>query len=128
MAENINQYLIEVTTQVRYLEQQSDPSQKHHVFAYTMTITNKGKIGSKLISRHWIITDANNVAREVKGDGVIGEQPYLKPGEKFEYTSFAVIETPVGSMHGVYQMSADDGVNFSAIISPFRLAIPTVVN
>lgn len=128
MNEDTNGCLIEVKTQVRYLEDQSDPTQKHHVFAYTMTITNNGRTGCKLVSRHWIITDGNSVTREVKGEGVIGEQPYLKPGEKFEYTSFAVIETPVGSMHGEYHMSADNGVNFSAIIPPFRLAIPTVVN
>lgn len=120
--------LIEIKTQVCFLEQQSDASQNHYMFAYTMTIINSGKLGSKLISRRWVITDANDSARVVEGTGVIGEQPYLKPGEKFEYTSFTIIETPVGSMHGEYKMIADDGTEFLVPIPPFSLAIPSVVN
>ncbi len=121
-------YKISVNVDSQYIEAESNPEANRYVFAYTVTITNKGTMGAKLISRHWIITDANNRTQEVKGKGVIGEQPYLKPGESFEYTSGTMMETPVGSMHGSYQMVANDEHHFDAIIEPFTLALPQILN
>ena len=121
-------YKISVTVDSQYIEAESNPEANRFVFAYTVLITNQGNIGAKLISRHWIITDANNRTQEVKGKGVIGEQPYLKPGESFEYTSGTMMETPVGSMHGSYQMKANDEYSFDAIIEPFTLALPKILN
>jgi ApaG protein len=97
------------------------------VFAYTITIRNEGQVPARLLTRHWLITDANGKVEEVRGDGVMGEQPYLKPGQGFRYSSGAVIETPVGAMQGSYQMLADDGAHFDAPIRPFRLAMPGIV-
>ncbi len=119
---------IEVSAESVYVRQQSDPDENRYLFAYTMVIRNLGKIGAKLKTRHWIITDANGQVHEVRGEGVVGEQPHLNPGEQFSYTSAAVIETPVGNMHGSYQMVADDGLEFDATIPIFRLSIPHVVN
>lgn len=110
--------------QTRYIEDQSAPEENHYVFAYTITILNVGAVRSKLLTRHWIITDANGRVQEVRGEGVVGEQPHLAPGEAFRYTSAAAIETPIGSMQGSYQMIGDDGVRFDAPIVPFRLAVP----
>ncbi|MGH8524116.1 MAG: Co2+/Mg2+ efflux protein ApaG, partial [Gammaproteobacteria bacterium] len=107
---------IKVRVHSTYVEEQSSPENEQYVFAYTITIENIGTIPAKLLTRHWIITDSNGKIREVRGDGVVGEQPYLRPGEAFRYTSAAMIETPVGSMHGSYQMIADDGVAFDAPI------------
>jgi len=121
-------YKINVTVNSQYIEAESNPEANRYVFAYTVQITNNGNIGAKLISRHWIITDANNRTQEVKGKGVIGEQPYLKPGESFEYTSGTMMETPVGSMHGSYQMVANDEHHFDAMIEPFTLALPQILN
>jgi len=121
-------YNMNVTVDSQYIEAESNPEANRFVFAYTVKITNIGSIGAKLISRHWIITDANNRTQEVKGKGVIGEQPYLKPGESFEYTSGTMMETPVGSMHGSYQMVANDKHDFDAIIKPFTLALPKILN
>lgn len=121
-------YNINVTVDSQYIEAESNPEANRYVFAYTVRIENKGNSGAKLISRHWIITDANNRTQEVKGKGVIGEQPYLKPGESFEYTSGTMMETPVGSMHGSYQMVANDEHEFDAIIEPFTLALPKILN
>ena len=98
------------------------------MFAYTITVENHGEVAAKLLSRHWIITDAENRVQEVKGKGVIGEQPHLKHGESFQYTSGTMIETPVGSMQGSYQMQADDGHTFNAVIAPFTLAVPGVLH
>jgi ApaG protein len=117
---------IDVDTQ--YLEDQSDPAERRFVFAYTITIRNRGAMPAKLLTRHWIITDANGKVQEVRGEGVVGEQPHLKPGQGFRYTSGAVLETPVGSMHGSYQMLADDGVRFDAKIPAFTLAIPGTIH
>ena len=125
---NETDYNISVTVDSQYIEAESNPEANRFVFAYTVRIENKGDIGAKLISRHWIITDANNRTQEVKGKGVIGEQPYLKPGELFEYTSGTMMETPVGSMHGSYQMIANDEHTFDAVIEPFTLALPKILN
>ncbi|HPF25134.1 MAG TPA: Co2+/Mg2+ efflux protein ApaG [Steroidobacteraceae bacterium] len=118
--------LIDVET--AYLEEQSEPKDHRYVFAYTITIRNEGPQPAQLLTRHWIITDANGKVQEVRGDGVVGEQPHLAPGQGFRYSSGAVLETPVGSMHGSYQMVADDGAQFDAPIPAFRLAIPGVLH
>ncbi len=125
---DLNNYNIQVTVGTQYIEAESNPDANRYVFAYTIKIENKGEIAAKLLSRHWIITDANNRIQEVKGKGVIGEQPYLRPGESFEYTSGTMMETPVGSMQGTYQMVADDQHHFDAIIEPFTLALPRMLN
>ncbi|MFO1467898.1 MAG: Co2+/Mg2+ efflux protein ApaG [Steroidobacteraceae bacterium] len=119
---------IRVDVETAYVEDQSDPGDARYVFSYTITIRNQGRTPARLLTRHWIITDSNGKVQEVRGDGVVGEQPYLKPGQGFRYSSGAVLETPVGSMQGSYQMIADDGERFDAPIAPFRLAIPGVLN
>lgn len=118
---------IDIEVQTTYLDDQSEPRERRYVFAYTITIRNEGEIAAKLLTRHWIITDANGRVQEVRGDGVVGEQPRLEPGQGFRYSSGAVIETPVGVMYGSYQMIADDGERFDAPIAPFRLAKPGVL-
>ena len=115
---------IDILVRTDYIGEQSDPENNRFVFAYTITIENKGNMAARLVSRHWHITDANGQEQEVRGLGVVGEQPYLKPGENFQYTSGTVLETPVGSMYGTYQMIADDRTEFDAIIPAFTLAIP----
>ncbi len=120
-------YRIRVEVETNYLEDQSDPRERKFVFAYTITLHNEGRVPAKLLTRHWIITDANGKVQEVRGDGVVGEQPHLKPGQGFRYSSGAMIETPVGAMQGSYQMVADDGAKFDAPIAPFRLAMPGIV-
>jgi ApaG protein len=119
---------IRVDVETAYIEEQSDPRDKRFVFSYTITIRNEGSTPARLLTRHWIITDANGNVKETRGDGVVGEQPYLKPGQGFRYSSGAVIETPVGTMQGSYQMVADDGQRFDAPIAPFRLAMPGVLH
>ncbi|MFO1433207.1 MAG: Co2+/Mg2+ efflux protein ApaG [Candidatus Competibacteraceae bacterium] len=119
---------VRVAAQSFYIEEQSVPEQGHYVFAYTITIRNEGAVPARLLSRHWIITDSNGKVEEVRGEGVVGEQPYLRPGEGFQYTSGAVIETPVGSMQGSYQMVADDGVAFEAKIPIFTLSAPRTLH
>ena len=104
------------TSRPSYLDEQSDPREGRYVFSYTITIRNEGQVPARLLTRHWVITDANGKVEEVRGDGVVGEQPYLKPGQGFRYSSGAVIETPVGSMQGSYQMLGDDGAHFDAPI------------
>ena len=126
MSEVICDIRVQVAT--NYLDEQSEPESNRYVFAYTITITNNGDVPVRLISRHWIITDANGKVQEVIGDGVVGEQPHLNPGEKFRYSSGAVLETPVGAMQGLYRMEADNGVNFDAPIAPFTLAVPGVMH
>jgi ApaG protein len=121
-------YQIDIVVETNYIEQQSAPDKDRYVFAYTITIENAGNIPAQLISRHWIITDAAERVQEVRGDGVIGEQPNLAPGESFSYTSAAMIETPVGTMHGSYQMVAKDGTEFDAPIAAFRLSIPNMLH
>lgn len=119
---------IRVSARTAYLREQSEPERDRYVFAYTITIENAGTATAQLISRHWIITDALGKVQEVRGDGVVGEQPVLAPGTSFEYTSGAVLETPVGTMQGSYQMVADDGSGFDAAIPTFRLAVPNVLH
>lgn len=121
-------YQIEVTAVPTFLPDQSDEAAGRYVFAYTITITNTGTISAQLISRHWIITDGENKVQEVRGLGVVGEQPLLKPSERFEYTSGAAIATPVGTMRGSYQMVAEDGVQFEAPIPEFTLSVPRVLH
>ncbi len=119
---------IVVDVATSYVEDQSEPRDKRYVFAYTITIRNEGRVPARLVARHWIITDANGKVQEVRGEGVVGEQPHLKPGQGFRYSSGAVLETPVGVMQGSYQMVADDGERFDAPIAPFSLAMPGVVH
>jgi len=121
-------YEITVEPRSAFLPDQSDPAKNQYVFAYTITISNTGNVPAQLISRHWIITDANGKVLEVKGLGVVGQQPLLKPGESFEYTSGTHIETPVGTMHGTYQMIAEDGQQFDAPIPSFTLSVPRVLH
>jgi ApaG protein len=127
MAKKIH-YNVTITAQAFYLEEQSNPESDRYVFAYTILIQNQGNIAARLLSRHWIITDANGKIEEVRGEGVVGEQPYLRPGEGFQYTSGAILETAVGSMKGSYQMLADDGVTFDADIPAFVLSIPRTLH
>jgi len=118
---------IRVDVETSYVEEQSDPKERRFVFSYTITLRNEGLVPAKLLTRHWIITDANGKVQEVRGDGVVGEQPHLKPGQGFRYSSGVGIETPVGAMQGSYQMVADDGEKFDAPIPPFRLAMPGIL-
>jgi ApaG protein len=115
---------VRVDVETAYLPEQSDAAERRYVFSYTITIRNDGAVPARLLTRHWVITDANGKTQEVRGDGVVGEQPHLKPGQGFRYSSATQIETPVGAMQGSYQMLADDGRQFDAPIAPFTLAIP----
>jgi ApaG protein len=121
-------YQIAVSTVPQFIADQSEPESERYVFAYTITIENVGTVPAQLISRHWIITDANSHVQEVRGLGVVGQQPLLKPGDKFEYTSGCQLDTPVGTMHGSFQMTADDGTQFEALIEEFTLSIPRVLH
>jgi len=123
-----NQYHIEVSTVTNYIANQSLPGDSRFVFSYTISITNIGTVPATLLRRHWIITDANNKVQEVHGDGVVGEQPYLLPGETYRYTSGAMLETPVGCMEGNYDMLADDGMEFEAAIPVFSLKVPNTLH
>jgi ApaG protein len=127
MAES-KRYEVTVVPKSTYVEDQSDPAKNQYVFAYTITLTNTGNVPVQLVSRHWVITDANSKVIEVKGLGVVGQQPQLKPGESFEYTSGTHLETAVGTMRGTYQMVADDGKEFDAPIPPFTLSVPRVLH
>ena len=124
----MNAHAIDIAVATRFLDEQSAPEADRYVFAYTIRIHNSGEVPARLISRHWIITDANGKVQEVRGPGVIGEQPWLRPGEEFEYTSGAVLETALGTMQGSYQMVADDGTEFDAPIAPFTLSIPRTLH
>lgn len=119
---------IDITAQTQYLREHSDPSQQRFAFSYTITIKNVGSTTARLLSRHWVITDANGQVQEVHGEGVIGEQPVIQPGHSYRYTSGAILSTPVGSMHGTYTMVTPGGRYFDAIIPAFRLAMPELVN
>jgi len=121
-------YDIQVSARTAFIPEQSDLENGRYVFAYTITITNAGNIPAQLVSRHWIITDANNQVQEVRGLGVVGEQPLLRPNESFQYTSGTAIATPVGTMRGSYQMVAEDGRQFDAPIPEFTLSIPRVLH
>ena len=113
---------IEISVETEFLVDQSIPAQDHYVFAYTITIENRGSIGTKLLRRHWVITDSNNKIQEVKGDGVVGLQPHITPGQKFTYSSGAILATPVGCMEGNYEMVTDDGDDITVPIPLFRLS------
>jgi len=119
---------IRVDVATSYVEDQSNPTEGRFVFAYTITIRNEGQVAARLMTRHWIITDANGKVQEVQGEGVVGEQPHLKPGQGFRYSSGAILETPVGVMQGSYRMVADGGEVFDAPIAPFTLAMPGMLH
>ena len=121
-------YEFTVAARSLFLPDQSDEENDRYVFAYTITITNTGELSGQLLSRHWIITDASNDVQEVRGMGVVGQQPVLKPGETFEYSSGSAITTPVGTMRGSYQVVAEDGTRFDAPIPEFTLSIPRVLH
>jgi ApaG protein len=123
-----DKYRIDIHPQPQFIRDQSKPEDGRYVFAYTIRIRNAGTQAAQLISRHWIITDANNEIQEVRGQGVVGEQPLLQPGESFEYTSGCALATPVGTMRGSYQMVAGDGTRFEAAIPEFVLAMPRVLH
>lgn len=127
MAED-KKYEINVIVRTAYLPEQSDEAIDHYVFSYTITIANTGMVAAQLISRHWIIVDGGNDIQEVRGLGVVGEQPLLKPGDSFEYTSGTAISSPVGSMKGSYQMVTEDGLRFDAPIPEFTLSVPRVLH
>jgi ApaG protein len=119
---------INISVQTAYLPEQSEPDAERFVFSYTITIRNDGHGPARLLKRHWVITDANGEVQEVRGEGVVGEQPYLRPGESFRYTSGTVLATPVGSMEGEYEMVADNGERFLAPIAPFSLSVPRTLH
>jgi len=128
MTTKIPQDSIDIDVETVFLADQSDPSTERYVFAYTITIRNNGKLPAKLLTRRWVITNANGKVQEVEGDGVVGEQPHIRPGMIHRYSSGAVIETPVGTMEGSYGMMNDEGVSFSAPIPVFTLAMPGILN
>jgi len=121
-------YQFSIQVQPQYLEEQSEPEEGRYLFAYTVTIRNTGEVAAQLVSRHWIITDAGGQIEEVRGPGVVGEQPVLKPGQSFRYTSGCPLSTPVGSMHGSYQCIAEDGTAFEATIPEFVLSVPRTLH
>ena len=123
-----NKYRIEILPVAHFIPEQSDPDDNRYLFAYTITIRNVGEVPAQLVSRHWIITDAHDTVQEVRGLGVVGKQPLLKPGESFQYTSGSALSTPVGTMKGSYQMVAEDGTHFDAEIPEFTLAMPRVLH
>ncbi len=126
--DTLNQYKVNVIVQVRYLPEQSNEAEDRHVFAYTVTISNQGPHPVQLLHRHWVITDANNHVQEVKGKGVVGEQPIINPGQGFEYSSGTVLATQVGTMSGSYQMQVVDGGVFNVPIQQFVLSVPRTLH
>ena len=126
--ESAKKYDVSVSATTQYIPDQSDEGKERFVFSYTVTIHNGGTMPAQLISRHWVITDSHNQVQEVRGLGVVGAQPLLKPGEKFEYTSGTALATPVGTMSGSYQMVAEDGTQFDAPIAEFTLSVPRVLD
>ncbi|KAF0813268.1 Protein ApaG [Andreprevotia sp. IGB-42] len=125
---NPDRYVIKVVAESFFLPEQSDEDEDRYVFAYQITIINQGEVAAQLISRHWIITDMDNKVEEVRGKGVIGEQPVLEPGQSFEYMSGATLETPVGTMRGSYRMRTAEGYEFDADIPEFVLSIPRILH
>jgi ApaG protein len=123
-----NPYEIDIEVETSYMADHSEPDKDRYVFAYTITLVNRGSISAKLLTRRWIITDADNRIEEVEGEGVVGEQPTLKPGEGFRYTSGTVVETPVATMHGTYKMLAEDGNTFDTDIPQFVLSAPRILH
>ncbi len=120
--------VIDIRIRTCYLDEQSVPEQNRYVFNYTIRLANRGQRPAQLLSRHWVITDANGKVEEVRGQGVVGEQPWLRPGEVFEYTSGAILETDVGTMHGVYSWAEEDGDDFESPIPRFTLSIPRTLH
>lgn len=121
-------YIFDIDVATRYLDDQSAPDEDRYVFAYTIQIRNAGTLPARLVARHWVITDANGKTEEVDGEGVVGEQPWLRPGEAFQYTSGAVLTTGLGTMQGSYEMLADDGTSFEAPIPAFTLTVPRTLH
>lgn len=121
-------YEFTVSVKTQYLAEQSDPDRSSYVFAYTITIRNTGRVAAQLISRHWVIVDANNNVEEVRGLGVVGHQPLLQPGEQFEYTSGTALTTPQGTMRGAYFCVTEDGERFEAKIPEFILSLPRTLH
>ena len=119
---------IRVSVDTSYLPEQSNPKDHRYVFSYTITIRNEGSVAARVVARHWVITDSNGKVQEVRGEGVVGEKPHLKPGQGFRYSSGAVLETPVGVMQGSYQMVTDGGEEFDAPVAAFRLAMPGLLH
>jgi ApaG protein len=117
-------YQVDVSVVTRYLAEQSQPEHERFAFAYTITVRNNGELPAKLLSRHWVITDGDGHVEEVRGAGVVGQQPLIEPGQSHIYSSGTVMTSKVGTMQGTYQMVADDGQHFDAVIAPFRLAVP----
>ena len=126
--DELSDYALEISVATQFLDEQSDPDGGRYVFAYTIRIRNLGRLPAQLLDRHWLITDGNGKIEEVRGEGVVGEQPRLEPGEAFTYTSGAVLETAVGTMQGSYRMSGDDGTEFDAPIPAFTLAVPRTLH
>jgi ApaG protein len=124
----MNRYEMTVSVRTQYIEEQSDPDEGRYVFAYTIKIRNTGSVAAQLISRHWVITDANDNVQEVRGLGVVGHQPLLKPGEEFEYTSGPALATANGRMHGEYFVVAEDGTRFESPIPEFVLSVPRTLH
>ncbi len=124
----MNRHCIKVAARSQFQPEQSSPAEGRYVFAYTVVIENRGSESARLIDRHWIITDADGQIQEVRGKGVVGEQPHLRPGERFQYTSGTILPTPVGAMHGSYGMLGDDGIRFDAEIPAFSLASTTSIH
>ncbi|GHE24736.1 Co2+/Mg2+ efflux protein ApaG [Vulcaniibacterium thermophilum] len=123
-----NDYALDIAVATRYLEDQSEPEKNRYVFSYTIHIRNSGRVPARLLARRWVITDANGKVQEIEGEGVVGQQPRLRPGEDFEYTSGAVLETSLGTMQGSYAMLADDGTRFEAPIPAFTLSTPRTLH
>lgn len=121
-------YRVQVTAVAEYVADQSRPQDEHFVFAYHITVLNTGEVRAQLLARHWVITDGNGKMQEVHGQGVVGEQPVLGPGDSFDYTSFCDLDSPVGTMHGSYRMVRAGGETFEAHIAPFTLAVPNALN
>ena len=121
-------YQFDIDVDTRFLDDQSAPEEGRYVFAYTIHIRNEGNVPARLLGRRWLITDGNGKVQEVEGEGVVGEQPWLRPGEGFEYTSGAVLETDIGTMRGSYDVLADDGTRFAAPIPPFTLSVPRTLH
>jgi len=125
---NKTRYRIDIEVLTRFLAEQSNAAENRFAFAYTITLRNTGEVAARLMTRHWRITDADGKVQDVRGEGVVGEQPRLAPGERFEYSSGAILSSSVGSMHGSYQMLADDGTLFEAPISAFTLSVPRTLH
>ena len=126
--DELSDYALEISVATQFLDEQSDPDGGRYVFAYTIRIRNLGRLPAQLLDRHWLITDGNGKVEEVRGEGVVGEQPRLEPGEAFTYTSGAVLETAVGTMQGSYHLAGDDGTEFDAPIPAFTLAVPRTLH